>query len=68
MPGTTGRDVLRSLRQMDARVPIMICTGFAHGGVDDDLLNQVQGFIKKPFRPDDLIEQVGEMLLAAKEE
>lgn len=68
MPGTTGRDVLRSLRQMDARVPIMICTGFAHGGMDDDLLSQVQGFIKKPFRPDDLIEQVGEMLLAAKEE
>lgn len=68
MPGATGRDVLKSLRQMDAGVPIMICTGFAHGGMDDELLSQVQGFIKKPFRPHDLIEQVGEVLLAAKEE
>lgn len=68
MPGTTGRDILRSLRQMDAKVPIVICTGFAHGGMDDDLLSQVQGFIKKPFRPNDLIEQVTEVLQAAKQE
>lgn len=68
MPGTAGRDILKSLRKMDARVPIVICTGFAHGGMDDDLLSQVQGFIKKPFRPNDLIEQVAEVLQAAREE
>jgi len=68
MPGTTGRDVLRGIRRIDASVPIIICTGFAHGGMDDDLLSQVQGFIKKPFRPQDLVDQVSEILAAAREE
>jgi two-component system cell cycle sensor histidine kinase/response regulator CckA len=68
MPGTTGRDVLKGIRQLDASVPIIICTGYAHGGMDDDLLNQVQGFIKKPFRPQDLVEQVAEILATAREE
>lgn len=67
MPGTTGRDVLKGIREMDPAVPIIICTGFAYGGMDDDLLSQVQGFIKKPFRPQDLVEQVREVLESADE-
>lgn len=65
MPGTTGRDVLKGIRQLDSDVPIIICTGFARGGMDDDLLDQVQGFVKKPFRPQDLVEQVSEVLATA---
>jgi len=68
MPGTTGRDVLRGVRQLDDSVPIIICTGFAHGGMDDGLLSQVQGFIKKPFRPQDLVDQVSEILATAREQ
>jgi two-component system, cell cycle sensor histidine kinase and response regulator CckA len=67
MPGTTGRDVLQSIRGIDARVPIILCTGFAHGGVDDDLVSQVQGFLKKPYRPQDLVEQVSEVLAERQE-
>jgi two-component system, cell cycle sensor histidine kinase and response regulator CckA len=67
MPGTTGREVLQGIRQIDKNVPIILCTGFALGGVDDDLVSQVQGFLKKPYRPQDLVEQIGEVLAARQE-
>ena len=65
MPGTTGRDVLQRIRQRDANIPIIICTAFAPGGLDDDLVEQVHGFLKKPYRPRDLVDQVAEVLGAA---
>ena len=32
-----------------------------------ELLSQVQGFIKKPYRPQDLVEQISEVLATAEE-
>lgn len=62
MPGTTGRETLDKIRERDADIPIVICTAFAPGGLDDALVDQVQGFIKKPYRPRELVEQIGEVL------
>jgi len=62
MPGLSGRDVLADIRKQSPDLPVILCTGFAEGGLDDDLVDQVQGFLKKPYRPRDLVEQVAEVL------
>jgi DNA-binding NtrC family response regulator len=53
MPGTTGLDVLRELRERDREVPVIIVT--AHGTVDLAVQAMKQGaydFLTKPFDPD----------------
>jgi CheY-like chemotaxis protein len=62
MPGISGKEVLSEIRKTDPEIPVMVSSGFAEGGLDDDLVQQVQGFLKKPYRPADLIEQVREVL------
>jgi PAS domain S-box-containing protein len=64
MPQVTGWDVLRHIRGRDSKVPVIVWTAFAPGGLDDELVEQVQGFIRKPFRPQELIEQITEVLEA----
>ncbi len=65
MPGISGRELLREFRHYEKEIPIILATGFAPGGVDDELVEQVQGFIKKPYRPRELAEQVREVIDAA---
>src|SRR3989441_5175444 len=53
MPGTTGLDVLRELRDRDPEVPVIMVT--AHGTVDLAVQAMKQGaydFLTKPFDPD----------------
>jgi two-component system cell cycle sensor histidine kinase/response regulator CckA len=62
MPDTSGQELLAEIRQCDREIPIIVATGFAPGGLDDELVEQVQGFIKKPYTPQDLAEQVREVI------
>ncbi len=62
MPFIGGREVLAQIRQLDAQVPVILSTGYAEGGLDDQLVEQVQGFLKKPYKPEDVLEQVQEVL------
>lgn len=66
MPETSGSELLAEFRRSDTTIPIVVATGFAPGGLDDDLVEQVQGFIKKPFTPRDLLEQVREVIDGAR--
>jgi CheY-like chemotaxis protein len=68
MPGTTGRDLLQAIRGRGDDIAIILSTGFAHGGIDNEMVEMVQGFLKKPYRPQDLVDQVREVLDSAKAE
>lgn len=68
MPGVLPGEMLHELRRRLPAVPIMLSTGFAHGGLDDALVQQVQGFLKKPYAPEQLLSRLREILDAASEE
>ncbi len=54
MPGMSGVDVFRVLREMDPGARVLLLSGHAFGQVDEELLEQgLCGFVKKPF---DLVE------------
>ena len=59
MPGINGRQVLRQMREIDARVPIILTSGW---GEDDypnaDLPAGYSAYMKKPFLPDELMATV----------
>jgi CheY-like chemotaxis protein len=63
MPGPSGRDVIGHIRGRSQTVPIILCTGFAQGGLDNAIVQEVQGFLKKPFRQRDLLELVAEVIM-----
>jgi putative nucleotidyltransferase with HDIG domain len=63
MPGVSGMDVIKHVRASDKEIPIIIIT--AHGTLDiatNALRLGAQGFILKPFTPDDLTSAVAEAL------
>jgi CheY-like chemotaxis protein len=65
LPGIDGWDVLQRIRSAErtASVPVLVVT--AHGDqADEDLAYRLgaNGFIAKPFRPDDLMDEVGRLL------
>ena len=68
MPGMTGRELLQDIRGRGDDIPIILSTGFAHGGIDDEMVGMVQGFLKKPYRPQKLVDQVREVLASARSE
>jgi PAS domain S-box-containing protein len=63
MPVIGGRDTLRSLRTIDARVPVIICSGFSRQG---ELPEVGEGgavaFLHKPFRQAELAATVAQAL------
>jgi putative nucleotidyltransferase with HDIG domain len=63
MPGVSGMDVIKHVRASDKEIPIIIIT--AHGTLDiatNALRLGAQGFILKPFTPDELRLAVAEAL------
>lgn len=62
MPGVSGRELLTWIRRIDPQVPVILSSGFVRGGIDNEMAGMVQGFLRKPYRPEDLLEQVRELL------
>lgn len=71
MPATSGIDVLKSLRQSKARMPVvMLTTSAEEGDVVASLQLGAQGYLLKDIEPDDLITALqrvlrGETVVAA---
>jgi CheY-like chemotaxis protein len=62
MPGATGWDVLRSVREIHPETPVMIVSG---GPVRLDLVNlatPLTRFVAKPFHPKSILSIAGELL------
>jgi DNA-binding response OmpR family regulator len=55
MPGLSGSDTAKELRRLDVNVPILIVSGYG-GEVVPESQDLVQGFLGKPFSPEQLAE------------
>lgn len=62
----TGFDVLQWVQENAPGLPVVICSSYAKGeNLKNFLTTQFYRIIRKPFRTDDLVEQVRELLAAA---
>ncbi|WP_448657876.1 response regulator transcription factor [Sphingomonas sp. CJ99] len=59
MPGTSGMDVLRTLRPLSARFPVVMVTGSGdvRSAVDSMKLGAVE-FVEKPYQPQQLFDAI----------
>jgi CheY-like chemotaxis protein len=59
MPQMDGTEVLREIRKIDPDVPVLLCSGYGPQNARGRLpLDQIAGFIAKPFEMDALLENV----------
>jgi CheY-like chemotaxis protein len=62
----TGFDVLEWVRENAPGLPVVICSSYAKGeNLKTFLTTQFYRIVRKPFRTDDLVEQVRELLASA---
>lgn len=59
MPEVDGLEAIDALRGLDPDVPIILMSG--HGGVAKDRLTGPSAFIAKPFKPAELVAEVGRL-------
>ena len=63
MPDLSGEQVLTELRKMDAAVPVILCSGYdEHEMLRRVPLDQVSGFLQKPYRLEVLKQKLREAL------
>jgi PAS domain S-box-containing protein len=68
MPRLSGRDTLRHLLQIDPRVRVLFSSGYSAEQITESAKDGVYGFVNKPYRPQDLVNTVREVLDRAKSE
>jgi PAS domain S-box-containing protein len=59
MPGMGGEQASREIRNLDPRAVVLLMSGFSIKRVEGEGL---AGFLHKPFRPDDLVRKIKEVL------
>ncbi len=63
MPVMDGIELVRRIRALDARVPIIVTSGFSSEDQEQELLGQANlTFLQKPFTPDDLYQCLAKVL------
>ncbi len=63
MPGMEGPELARALRQLDPGIPVLVMSGYSDSEVAEKLAGTgVSEFVKKPFRPQELIARLGQAL------
>jgi DNA-binding response OmpR family regulator len=60
MPGKDGREVFREMRDGGNRTPVMILSAYDAHRAHEDL--GAEGYMNKPFEPDNLVSELNEML------
>jgi CheY-like chemotaxis protein len=59
MPRMNGVEVLAEIRRIDEDVPVLLCSGYGPQNAPGEVpLDQIAGFIAKPFEMDNLLETV----------
>lgn len=58
MPGLSGRETLQAIRQLNPQIPILVLSGYSSETLTSEFLNQIQGFVNKPYRPKDLLASI----------
>ncbi len=68
MPGMNGMDLLRSIREKDRYLPVIMMTAYGEKDlVIDAMRNHCDSFIEKPFTLDDLMNEIDRAMLKAVE-
>ena len=63
MPKMSGKETFKRLRQIDSKVPILICSGYsAREGDSDPLSSNDIPLVHKPFQPERLVHAVRQVL------
>jgi PAS domain S-box/PAS domain S-box len=63
LPGITGKDVFKKLREMNLGVKVVLTSGFFEPEIKSELLKaEANGFIQKPYIPDDILQIIREVL------
>ncbi len=58
MPQLSGQEVFQRLLAIDPAVPVIFASGYAVEQLDDSEREKMAGFIRKPYRPSELLEVV----------
>lgn len=63
MPGMNGDEVLRAMRKIDAKVPVIVTSGYSEDETSAQFVGEgVAGFLHKPVSPAELLELVHSVL------
>jgi len=65
MPGMDGREAFHEIRRLDPEAVVLLMSGFGKkhaGAVLEEAGEDLAGFLHKPFRPDELVRSVREIL------
>jgi CheY-like chemotaxis protein len=62
MPVLSGQDAFRQMLRINPDARVMFASGYAAEQVTDEESRQILGFVKKPYRPQELVRQVQEAL------
>lgn len=64
MPGVSGLEIIRKVREKDPGFPVLLCTGYSEN-VDEYSARKLGiGYLKKPVRAEVLLQTVADLLLA----
>jgi len=66
MPKLSGQEAFRQLRQINPQVAVLFASGYTTEHITEEEQSQILGFVKKPFRPHDLVKTVHGALLKAR--
>jgi CheY-like chemotaxis protein len=64
MPGMNGADVAKQARQLCPGLPVILATGYADTDAIEQTIGKDAKLLRKPFRIDELLEAVGEVVSA----
>ena len=63
MPNMNGHETLLGMRQIQPEVPILLTSGFTADTLPPGLVDhEWTGFLKKPYRPGELLDQLRPLL------
>jgi CheY-like chemotaxis protein len=58
MPKLSGQEAFRQLRQINPQVGVLFASGYTTEHITEEEQGQILGFVKKPFRPNELLKTV----------
>lgn len=63
MPGISGKDVFKKMRQLNPSIKVLICSGYSDTIInDDEFLKEIDGYLHKPYMYEDLAKSVRDVL------